>query len=85
MIDLLLSSFVTFQRKRQAKQRCCQYNSSKNVIEKDEKVRGKHKKKHRSLREIFSNLFIEMQYMLHTFTFEIHFFVTNLLFCRNLA
>ena len=72
-----LSSFVTFQRNRQEKQTCYQYNTPKNIIEKVEKVRREHNKKHHSLREIFNRLFIEMQYMLYAFICEIHFFVCN--------
>ena len=69
MIDLLLFRFFIFQRNKQEKQRCYQYNTSKNVIEKGEKVRRKHNKKHHSLREIFNSLFIEIQYMLYAFVF----------------
>ena len=73
-MNRILSRFLTFQQNRQEKQTCCQHNTFKDVIEKAKKVRWEFNKQHHSPRDIFNKLFLEKQYMICTFIFEIHLF-----------
>ena len=73
-MEEILSRFFTFQDNRQEKQRCCQNNTFKDVIEKSKKVRWELNKQHQSPCGILRKLFLEKQYMTCTFVFEIHLF-----------